>query len=255
MISNLWLRWRSRATWRVPARSVATLEAFSRTEIEGGRDIMAAIPHVRDPKLKIQLKKHAEDELRHGELFASRAAALRAQLPPGCSPPAVPEKTFDLARGRHACQLDAHGIPTLDALDEHGVIAFVAMLWVNEQRAEAMFRVHRDLLASEDPQTAALFEQILRDERYHVSYTRAFLDRWRDEGRGAEVDAVLRRAVEWRWWSAYKAYGARAGGRAGHLLLLAVYYTLALPFALVARLRRPPTGWQPGHTTTVRSQH
>jgi carbamoyltransferase len=64
------------------------------------------------------------------------------------------------------------------------------MLHVAERRAAEFFRVQRELNHG-DPELAASFDEILRDEKYHVAYTQRFLERWRAEGRGR----VLARAV------------------------------------------------------------
>ncbi len=241
-LSTLLLKRRSKPVWADPVRTVRTLESFAQTETDGGHDIHAAADQVTDANLKKHLLRHAEDELRHGLMFRQRAAALRAELGVARTTEAELERPFDLTRGHEEVEQDSHGFMRASLFDEMGVIAYLAMLHVAEKKATVLFRVHRDL-TKDDPETNAIFEEILRDEKYHVAYTGSFLEDWRKAGKQKEVKAGLSMAQGSRFFSAWKRAGIRAAGTFGRVLLFLFYWTFLVPFALIARRERPKPGW------------
>ncbi|GJM23529.1 MAG: hypothetical protein DHS20C15_34440 [Planctomycetota bacterium] len=241
--ANLLLRARSRKIWRDPVRTVLTLESFSRTEADGGKDIGSAAGKVADDELRGHLRRHTADELRHAELFRTRAAQLRStlDLPTGTGSEAE-DSAYDLSRGRPAAEVDAHGFFTSGLLDELGEVAYVAMLHAAEKRAAQLFTVHRDL-TRHDPETCAVFEEILRDEQYHVAYTRTILEKWSNNGRASEVAAAKSGARGGHFWSAWKRTGIRSGAAFSRGVLHVLYLTLLLPFGLFARRGAVEQGW------------
>ncbi len=230
-----------RALWSDPLRKIRTLDSFSKTEEDGGFDLCAAARCVADPELKRSLEVHAADERRHAELFRTRANELRALT---AELPAAQDtlRAYDLARGRSSSEQDAHGFFTAGLCDELGEVAYVAMLHVAEQRAAALFADHH--AAVDDEKTRAIFAEILNDEKFHISYTGNFLKRWKREGRAGEVKAALRRAKGSRFIGAWKRFGARSAGSFGRVVLWILYWTLLLPFGLIARRRVAPVGWR-----------
>lgn len=250
-LSKMWLRRRSRGVWIDPRRKVRTLEGFSQTELDGGQDILAAARRTRDPKLREHFERHAADEMRHGEMFRERAKELRLELGDGPGHRLEPDKLYDLSNSRGG---DSHGFLSADQFDELGEIAYVAMLHVAEQKAAQNFEVHHQL-NQHDPETRAVFEQILKDELYHVSYTKTFLDKWDKEGHRDEVKAALKKAREWRLMSAWKRLGARSGEHFSRVLLLLFYFVFVTPFALIAKAQARPEGWQDaGQASDLTSQ-
>ncbi len=242
------LRLRSRSLWHDPARTLLTLESFARTEEDGGRDIASAARRVTDRELANHLHRHALDEVKHAGLFKRRAAELRTAGESAATAAREAEvaadSAYDLSRGRPSTEVDAHGFLTLGLLDELGEVPYVAMLHVAEQRAAALFHVHRDL-TRHDPQTCAIFEEILRDENYHVAWTAAMLKSWRTAGRDEEVTAALKSAKANRWLGAWKRLGVRSGGHFGRVVLVVLYGTLLAPFGLAARRgRNGQAGWR-----------
>jgi len=225
-------RRRCRAAWSDPGRKLLTLESFARTEEDGGRDIASAARAVRDPELRAHLERHAADEARHAGLFRDRARALRAE---GVSAPSTPAAPGPDLHGAHAGGLFA----------DLGEVGYVAFLHVAERRARDLFELHRELVGA-DAATRALFEDILRDEKYHVAYTGTILERWRRQGRGGEVRAALAQARGSRWLEGWKRFGARAGARLSRAILRVLYFTLLAPAAIPARkLARERGGWRP----------
>lgn len=229
------------AVWADPIRTIRTLESFARTEADGARDIATAALRTVDPELQRHFTRHAADERRHAELFARRAAALRAEHPQ--APPPDDDKRLDLDRSRRSADVDAHGFFVAGLFDELGEVAYVAMLHVAERRAAALFTTQR-ALTRHDPQTRAIFEEILRDEQYHVAYTKSMLAQWRRQGRGREVGTALTSARGQRLLGAWKRLGARSAHGLGRVLLALVYWTVCVPFGLVARGSATREGWQ-----------
>src|SRR5207249_3459915 len=122
-------------------------------------------------------------------------------------------------------EVDAHGFFRAGLCDELGPVAYVAMLHVAELRAARVFALHLRLNENnkDDPALCASFEEILRDEKYHVAYTQRFLERWTKEGRGKEVDEGLSAARASRFVSAWKRLGVRSAAGFAHVLLFVLY--------------------------------
>ena len=69
-----WLAYRkNRSVWTDPVRRFRTLQSFSETEEDGGKDLIAAARRISDPDLRSHIERHAEDEVRHASLFRNRA--------------------------------------------------------------------------------------------------------------------------------------------------------------------------------------
>lgn len=233
---------RQRAVWTDPVRRFQTLLSFSETEEDGGKDLLAAARRVSDPDLRAHILRHAEDEVRHAELFRRRAAEL-AEEAGGTLERVGSDRAYDLSRGRGG-EVDAHGFFDSGLCDELGEVAYVAMLHVAEQRAAELFELHHELNAH-DPGTRAVFAEILKDEKYHVAYTGRFLEKWRRAGLGKEVDEGLDAARSSRLWGGWKRLGLRCGASLSRGVLRVLYWTLLLPFGLIARRSRPAAGWRP----------
>src|SRR5216684_2772480 len=62
--------------WRDRDRRLRKLLTFGDVETDGGRDILRAAELTPDPLLRRLYLEHAIDELRHGDLFRERGAAL-----------------------------------------------------------------------------------------------------------------------------------------------------------------------------------
>jgi len=241
-ISSFFLRLRSQELWSDPERKIQTLESFSQTEIDAGENILRALKYANDPNLRTHLQRHAEDELRHGELFKMRAQELRELLPniPGISK--RPDKLYRLSRVHEDPEYNSHGFFTSDNFEKLGEIMYVAMLNIEEKRAEESFVVHCNLNKN-DPDTHAIFEKILKDEHYHVSYTGKFLQQWRKEGRSSEVSKAIVFSKRSQFVNTLIRAGSRFGEHVGHTILYCVYFTIIIPFALMSNLSCPAKGW------------
>jgi hypothetical protein len=219
-----------RWVWGDFDRRVRKLIAFSQVEGDGGRDILRAAELTPDPLLRRLYLEHAIDELRHADLFRERGAALlqvrstRSRALFNASP---------LPGGHGLDDLSIEGEP------DHRLLAF---LHVAEKAAAGRFAIYRDVV-DDDPSTRAIFEQILRDEVFHMNYTYTQLAR--------VLPGSYRRQV-WqargsRLWKRYLRAAAGVAGLISGAMLTIMYFVVLAPFAWFARRaeRREPIGWAP----------
>jgi len=216
--------------WSDGDRRLRKLLTFADVETDGGRDILRAAEVTPDPLLRRLYLEHAIDELRHGDLFRERGAALlRAR------------------RGTRRVLLDGNPLPGGHGLDDlriegepdHRLLAF---LHVAEQSAAGRFSIYRELV-DDDPKTRAIFEEILRDEVFHMNYTYTQLTRVSPRGYRRHVWYARAKRI----WNRYLRVAAVVAGLIGNVLLTLMYCVLLPPFAWLAKRaeRREPIGWVP----------
>src|SRR3954470_21938036 len=217
-----------RWVWGDLDRRVRKLLVFGEVETDGGRDILRAAEVTPDPLLRRLYLEHALDELRHGHLFRERGSAiLRARA----------LKSGVLFAGNPLP--GGHGLDDLHVEDEpdHRLLAF---LHVAEKAAAGRFAIYRDVV-DDDPETRAIFEEILRDEVFHMNYTYTQLARMSPRSYKRQVW----RARASRLWKRYVRVMAVIAGAIGDTILTLMYFILLPPFAWLARRasRREPDGW------------
>jgi rubrerythrin len=179
--------------WRNPKRRAQNLLRFAEVEADGGRDIVRAAEVTADPQLRRLFLKHALDEQRHADLFRGRGLELIRALP-GAAAAGV--RAEWLAPGER-------GLDDLRVEDE-GDEALLAFLHLSERAAARDFANYVAVLGA-DPPTRAVFEKVLHDETFHMTYTRNQLQRVAPErARGRIWTARLR-----RFWKALPASSAR----------------------------------------------
>ena len=233
-----------RWVWADPDRKVRKLLTFAAVETDGGRDILRAAEVTPDPLLRRLYLEHAIDELHHGDLFRHRGAALWCARGPARR--AV--LTGNPLPG-------GHGLDDLriDGEPDHRLLAF---LHIAEKSAAGRFAIYRELV-EDDPETRAIFEQILRDEVFHMNYTYTQL---------ARVSPRTYRRHVWsarakRLWHRYLRIAAAIAGVFGSVMLTAMYFVVLPPFAWFAKrsARRESIGWTPippdRRQTSPRSQY
>lgn len=211
-------------------RRVRKLLAFAEVETDGGRDILRAAEVTPDPLLRRLYLEHAIDELRHGELFRQRGAALLRTRAARRKP---------LFNG--APLPGGHGLDDLriDGEPDHRLLAF---LHVAEKAAASRFMIYRQVV-DDDPATRAIFEEILRDEVFHMNYTYIQLARVLPQAYRRQVWQARAK----RLWNRYMRVAAALASAMGTTILLLQYFVLLPPFAWLAKRaeRREPLGWVP----------
>src|SRR6266853_6551632 len=216
--------------WRDPERRAYKLLRFGETETDGGRDLVRASELTSDPLLRKLYLVHAEDELRHGEMFRRRGSELLRSLPPSSKP------------GFQANWLapSGHGVDDLSVDGRDDVL--LAFLHLSEKAAASRFTVYREVL-QDDPPTCAVFDEILRDEVFHMNYALTQLGRVLPERHRQR----LWRARLSRLWKAYLRLATAVAGLIGGLVLTIQYFVVLPLFAWLANRaeRREPSGWVP----------
>jgi len=217
-----------RWVWSDADRRVRKLLIFGEVETDGGRDILRASEVTPDPLLRRLYLEHAIDELHHGVLFRERGEALLR---------ARPARATSLFGGTPLP--GGHGLDDLRIEDETDP-KLLAFLHVAEKSAAGRFAIYRDCV-DDDPTTRAIFEEILRDEVFHMNYSYQQLGRISPESQRRHV--WLARGS--RLWHRYLRVAAAVAGLFGHLMLTLLYFVLLPPFAWAARRaeRREAHGW------------
>lgn len=216
-----------RWVWRDAHRCARKLMTFAATEADGGRDLSRAAEVTSDPLLRRLYLRHALDEDRHAALFRARGRALLAAL--------------GGARGSFEARWLTPGERGRDDLrvEDEGDAALLAFLHLSEKAAAARFEIYRDVLADEE--TRAVFGRVLRDEVFHMRYTRTQLERIAPERHRRAL--WLARAT--RLWKGYLRIATAVAGWLGTVVLLAQYFLVLPLFALAAKraARRERPGW------------
>src|SRR5262249_43467222 len=171
--------------------------------------------------------EHAIDELHHGDLFRQRGAALlqsrRLQRPTMVDGNPLP---------------GGHGLDDLeiDGQPDHRLLAF---LHVAEKSAAGRFTIYRELVDA-DPETREIFEQILRDEVFHMNYTYTQLTRVSPR----TYPRHIWHARATRLWNRYLRIAAAVANLFGSMMLTAVFFLVLPPFAWMAKraARGEPAG-------------
>jgi rubrerythrin len=222
------LRPMHRWVWSDFDRRVRKLLTFAEVETDGGRDILRAAESTPDPLLRRLYLEHAIDELRHGDMFRQRGAALLRM------------------RGPHDGGLfngnplpGGHGLEDL-SIDGEPDRRLLAFLHVAEKAAAGRFAIYRQVV-DDDPSTRAIFEEILRDEVFHMNYTYTQLTRVSPQSYRWQVW----RARASRLWKRYLGIATALANVVGSVVLTIVYFTVLPPFAWLARraAAREPIGW------------
>jgi rubrerythrin len=216
--------------WRDPSRRARNLLRFAEVEADGGRDLVRAAEVTADPLLRRLFLKHALDEQRHADLFRGRGLALVRHAPRA-------------AAGLRAEWL-APGERGLDdvRVDEECDESLLAFLHLSEAAAARDFARYIAVLGG-DPPTREVFEKVLHDEAFHMSYTRAQLERIAP----GSTRTLIWRARLTRFWRAYLRLATALAGLIGGVVLTLQYFVILPPFALAAQrsARREALGWSP----------
>lgn len=205
------------------------MTAFSQAERGSAYDVIAALEQTARRELRRTYLFHALDESRHARIFRQRVQALGRQ---------------DRAEAAlvDAGSLRATGIiGEAPLFEQMGELEFLAFVYVVESLALEQFQVYCDH-GMPDPDTIAALRAIADDEKFHISYSRRELDKYRAAGRGAEVRAALFRVRARRIWQAWLRLSRRLGDAVSTLWLWALYLVCVAPFRPMARVERG--GWR-----------
>jgi hypothetical protein len=218
-----------RWVWSDGRRRAHKLLGFSATEADSGRDMARAAECTADPLLRRLYLRHSQDEARHARLFAARGHAILSGL--GVE-----------VGARFRADWLSPGERGLDDLEvsRQSDAALLAFLFLAERAGARRFVVYGRVLGS-DPDTRAVFAQVLRDEAFHTNYSYAQLRRVAPSR--AWWHLVWARLG--RVWKAYLRLASAIASVMGAVVLTAQYFVLLPLFALMAKrsARREGAGW------------
>ncbi len=212
----------SLVAWRLPGWPARFVASFRDSEHGSSVDVLAAAEGTTRRELRRKYFRHAMDELRHAALFQGRARALG-------NPDRTRAALDDVGAVQHHGTAD--GVTLFERLGEPGFLAFVHVAEADAIEQFGVYLAH----GLPDPDTRAVLERILGDERFHVAYSADALERIRAEGAGLDIAAELRR-VRWRrlrerWSRASRTLGAAMAT----LWLTGLYLVVVAPFRVFAR--------------------
>jgi rubrerythrin len=211
-----------RWVWRDPFRRGTKLLRFAMTEADGGRDLSRAAELTKDALLRRLYLHHAEDEQRHASLFRARGREILAELPPGQESAAGGFQANFFAPGER-------GLDDLRVEDERDA-SLLAFLHLSEKAAAQRFATYHEVLAF-DPSTRDVFNDILRDEAFHMNYTYAQLRRVSPKRHGLQ----LLWARLSRLWKGYLRIATAIANVMGGIILTVQYFTILGVFAFFAK--------------------
>jgi rubrerythrin len=216
-----------RWVWADAHRRAHKLLRFAETEADGGRDIARAAELTGDGVLRRLYIRHAIDELRHADLFRTRGRAMLAALP-----------RQDAGREANWLAPGERGLDDLTVEHEKDD-SLLAFLHLSEKAAAFRFALYREVLTN-DPETRDVFEGILRDEAFHMSYTRKQLERV-----SRRHGLRLWTARLHRLWKVYLRFATAFASVMGAVILTVQYFVVLPIFAFAAKRssRREPRGW------------
>ena len=153
-----------------------------------GQVFERALARVDDPAVAKMIKRHQADEILHTQLFQERLDAQGIAVPP------VPDHLKLIDR------LDAALGNVIDRQIEtrEDIMHMYLVLQVIEERAITQFAEIGPAFAAVDPETAATFERVGKDEERHLKYCHAIAKRFAPDAVTHDRELARYRAVEAR---------------------------------------------------------
>ena len=208
-----------RWVWSDAHRRAHKLLRFAETEADGGRDIARAAELTGDGAPAPPLPPPRAWTSCGTRTCSARAGARSSRRSRG-RPPALEANWF------------APGERGLDDLnvDREKDDSLLAFLHLSERAAAMRFAVYREVLGK-DPETRDVFESILRDEAFHMNYTRKQLERVSPRRHGLRLWAARLH----RLWKVYLRFAAAFASVMGGVILTVQYFVVLPVFAFAAK--------------------
>jgi rubrerythrin len=230
-----WLQFTSHFSWRTDLGRARLMSYFAGTEHGAYIDVLVAIEHTSHRELRKTYLEHALDEGRHARMF--RQMSLRLGLP------------RERAAMMEVGAIKNQGIIDGDTLFERlGEIEFLAFVHDAEKRAGEQFKVYLES-AYTDSSTKASLKEIIKDEYFHISYSKTALEKYAPQ----QKNYLLRKVALQRYKERWLSFGYRIGIINAQIWLNILYFSLVAPFRLFAK--KEPSGWQKKKDRTTSSAH
>lgn len=166
------------------------LNQVAESEEQGEQRIFDdALMLVDDPDLQKLVRRHRDDEIRHGEMFREVLRENGIAVGPVPAPLDLLGQLDDALGG-----FFARGLST-----DHDVMRAYVILQVIEERACEQFGMYIEAFdALGRHETAAVFREVAQDEARHLKYCRAIALRYADDAQQYERELSQIRDVEAR---------------------------------------------------------
>ena len=209
------------------------MHSFHFTEKGSSYDMLSACEQTDRRELRQKYFRHALDEDRHSSLFRQRVEEMGG----------LSKRLKALEVGGTSSMHDVVEGQTL--FERLGELEFLAFVYIAEAEAVEQFHVYQKL-GLMDPDTNTMMKGILKDEAFHVSYSRAELERYRKEGRAKEVQQAMRRVKRRRLGERWLMFGNGIGDFVSSCMLTVLYVLFMAPGRLLSGLA--PGGLTPPAT-------
>jgi len=231
---SLFVRFVAPLVWRSETKTTEKFRSFSATEAGSALDMLKAAELEKDSRRRRLFFRHALDEARHSNYFRDQARSMDSDF-------TRREGKYNLI---HATRQNLYQNLCLTE--------FMAFVYLAEKRGESHFR---SLMGhfKDRPAIQDMFARIVKDEQFHVRYSKRILDDWSKEGRKSEVKAALRKIQLNRAWGAWRRQGRRLGDFTSRHVLKIAYFIVVPPFSLLQYFLQPaaPRGWREAEQTTL----
>jgi hypothetical protein len=224
--------------WRDAKRRARKLLSLGEAETERARDLLRASEMTSDPLLRRLYLEISVAEQRHGAMFRRRGIAILRALPD------------DSTSRLHTDVPSRERGPDDLRVDEQADETVLAFVYCSARAAARHFSFYRDVSRGDKP-TRAIFEEVVREERFHAERTITQLSLVSPRRyRRALWYARLRRI-----WKAYLRMASAMGAAIGGFILTIQYFVVLPPFAWLAKCaeRREARGWIPTLAQSARS--
>lgn len=224
-----WIGFWGQFAWRLPGGPQRLLTSFSQAERGSFYDMLAAAEQTERRELRRLYIEHALDESRHAGLFIGRVQEMGGS-----------DRTQAVLAD--SAYLADKGIVGEESLFERlGELRFLAFVHVAEADAVEQFDTYLRLGLPDD-ETGTMLRGILKDEAFHVSYSRAALEPYIAQGLEGQVRSELRWVRLHRLWEGWKRFSHHIGAFVSSLWLGLLYLLVVGPFSLFER--RASGGWK-----------
>lgn len=157
----------------VTSSEIALLNFYRASELHGGLILGQMVRRTRDPQLILSLTRHSAEEVMHAQLWTETIIAIGGR----------PAPVRDTYQARYA---EAVGTPLT-------LLEVLALTQIFERRVYRHFTLHLRVPGLH-PLVAATLQQMLEEERGHLSWVKHWLDE-QAKHRGQDVRNVLQRYV------------------------------------------------------------
>lgn len=155
-------------------------------EAQGGWENRRIAELTVDPVLAPKIRRHGEDEDKHGRLFD---ALLRKRGLTACDVPF--ETDYTLRLERRGIGLSHERLGRDEPLSDEEILRYLVHSRVTEQRAHEEVEEQLEIFG-DDPDLGRAVRMIADDERNHLSYTHEELARFGERGYGPLIRSMAR---------------------------------------------------------------